>query len=68
MAQCKERHFPQAIRLLIMYDALGMLSLCIAFWQLRHFYISLHFIPLMQHRQYIYTNPKSQRSHKQAVG
>lgn len=64
MAQHKERHLTQAIRLLIMHDALGMFSLCIDFWQLRHFCVSVHFIPFVQHRQYIYTHPKSQRSHK----
>ena len=67
MAQHKERHFTQTIRLLIMHDALGMFSVCIAFWHIRHFRVSVHFIPFLQHRQYIYTNPKSQRSHKQVV-
>ena len=67
MAQHKERHFTQAIRLLIMYDALGMFGVCINLWHIRHFCISVHFIPFLQHRQYIHTDPKSQRSHKQAV-
>ena len=64
MAQHKERHYTQTIRLLIMYDALGMFSLCINLRQLGYFYISVHFIPFVQHQQYIHTNPKSQRSHK----
>ena len=67
MAQHKERHFTQTIRLLIMHDTLGVFSVCIAFWQPGHFRVFIHFIPFLQHRQYIYTDPKSQRSHKQVV-
>lgn len=68
MAQHKERHFTQAIRLLTMHDALGLFGVCVNLWQSGHFRIFVHFIPFVQHRQYIHTDPKSQRSHKQVVG
>lgn len=48
-----------------MYDTLGMFSVCIYSWSLKHFCIFIYFISFMQYRQHICDDSKGQRSDKQ---